>query len=63
MGEFILLIIGLFLIVRAADILVNASSSLALRFNVPKMFSGTYDYGFWYLCTGSSYFISKCSKW
>lgn len=37
MGEFILLIIGLFLIVKAADILVNASSSLALRFNVPKM--------------------------
>ena len=37
MGEFILLIIGLFLIVRAADVLVNASSSLALRFNVPKM--------------------------
>ena len=37
MKELILLIIGLILIVKAADVLVTASSSLALRFNVPKM--------------------------
>ena len=37
MKELILLFLGLFLIVKAADVLVNASSSLALRFKVPKM--------------------------
>lgn len=37
MKGLILLIIGLILIVKAADVLVTASSSLALRFNVPKM--------------------------
>ncbi len=37
MKELFLLIFGLFLIVKAADVLVTASSSLALRFNVPKM--------------------------
>lgn len=37
MRELILLIFGLILIVKAADVLVTASSSLALRFNVPKM--------------------------
>lgn len=37
MGELFLLIFGLFLIVKAADVLVTAASSLALRFKVPKM--------------------------
>ena len=37
MRELFLLIFGLILIVKAADVLVTASSSLALRFNVPKM--------------------------
>ena len=37
MKELFLLIIGLFLIVKAADVLVTAAASLALRFNVPKM--------------------------
>ena len=37
MKELILLIFGLFLIVKSADILVSASSSLALRFKIPKM--------------------------
>ena len=37
MKELILLIFGLIFIVKAADILVTAASSLALRFNVPKM--------------------------
>lgn len=37
MKELILLFLGLFLIVKAADVFVNASSSLALRFKVPKM--------------------------
>lgn len=37
MKELILLFLGLFLIVKAADVLVNAASSLALRFKVPKM--------------------------
>ena len=37
MGEFILLVLGLILIVKAADVLVSASSSIALRFNVPKI--------------------------
>ncbi len=37
MKELILLIIGLILIIKAADVLFTASSSLALRFNVPKM--------------------------
>ena len=37
MKELILLILGLFLIVKAADVLVSASASLALKFNVPKM--------------------------
>lgn len=37
MGELVLLFLGLFLIVKAADVLVSAASSLALRFKVPKM--------------------------
>ena len=37
MKELILLILGLFLIVKAADVFVSASASLALKFNVPKM--------------------------
>lgn len=37
MRELFLLIFGLILIVKAAGVLVTASSSLALRFNVPKM--------------------------
>ncbi len=37
MRELFLLIFGLILIVKATDVLVTASSSLALRFNVPKM--------------------------
>ena len=37
MKELILLFLGLVLIVKAADVLVNAASSLALRFKVPKM--------------------------
>ena len=37
MRELFLLIFGLILIVKAADVLVTASASLALRFNVPKM--------------------------
>ena len=37
MRELFLLIFGLILIVKAADVLVTASSSLALGFNVPKM--------------------------
>lgn len=37
MKEIVLLIIGLFLIVKAADVLVTAASSLALKLNVPKM--------------------------
>ena len=37
MGELFLLILGLLLIVKAADVLVTAASSLALRFKVPKM--------------------------
>lgn len=37
MGELFLLILGLLLIVKSADVLVTAASSLALRFNVPKM--------------------------
>ncbi len=37
MKELILLIIGLVLIVKAADVLVTAASSLTLRFKVPKM--------------------------
>ena len=37
MKELILLIIGLLLIVKSADVLVTASASLALRFKVPKM--------------------------
>ena len=37
MKELILLFLGLFLIVKAADVLVSASSSLALRLNIPKM--------------------------
>lgn len=37
MKSLILLILGLILIVKAADVLVTASSSLALKFNVPKM--------------------------
>ncbi len=37
MKELILLIFGLLLIVKAADVLVSASSSLALKLNVPKM--------------------------
>ena len=37
MKELILLFLGLVLIVKAADVLVSASSSLALRFKVPKM--------------------------
>ena len=37
MKELILLFLGLFLIVKAADVFVNAASSLALRFKVPKM--------------------------
>ena len=37
MRELFWLVFGLFLIVKAADVLVTASSSLALRFKVPKM--------------------------
>lgn len=37
MGELFLLILGLLLIVKAADVLVTAASSLVLRFKVPKM--------------------------
>lgn len=37
MIDLILLFFGLFLIVKAADILVSAAASLALRLNVPKM--------------------------
>ena len=37
MKELILLFIGLFFIVKAADVLVTASSSLALKLKVPKM--------------------------
>lgn len=37
MKELILLFLGLVLIVKAADVLVSAASSLALRFKVPKM--------------------------
>ncbi len=37
MIELFLLVLGLLLIVKAADVLVTASSSLALRFKVPKM--------------------------
>ncbi len=37
MIDLILLFLGLFLIVKAADVLVEAAASLALRLNVPKM--------------------------
>ena len=37
MKELILLVLGLIIIVKAADVLVNAASSLALGFKVPKI--------------------------
>ena len=35
--EYVLLIVGFFLIIKASDVLIDASSSIALKFGVSKI--------------------------